>query len=62
MLPIGLEGGDAPGAERLRRLEVRVLRETRRVVVVTNDQRIVRDVRAMGANTISSDQLLALMR
>ena len=31
-------------------------------VVVTNDQEIVRDVKAMGANTMSSDQLLALMR
>ena len=42
--------------------EVRRLPATRQVVVVTNDQQIVRDVRAMGANTISSDQLLALMR
>jgi hypothetical protein len=32
------------------------------VVVVTNDRQIVNDVRAMGANTISSDQLLALMK
>jgi predicted RNA-binding protein with PIN domain len=42
--------------------EVRRLPATRPVVVVTNDQEIVRDVRAMGANTISSDQLLTLMR
>ncbi len=42
--------------------EVRRLPATRQVVVVTNDQQIVRDVRAMGANTISSDQLLALIR
>jgi predicted RNA-binding protein with PIN domain len=42
--------------------EVRRLPATRQVVVVTNDQQIIRDVRAMGANTISSDQLLALMR
>ena len=42
--------------------EVRRLPQTRPVVVVTNDQQIVRDVRAMGANTLSSDQLLALMR
>jgi predicted RNA-binding protein with PIN domain len=42
--------------------EVRRLPATRQVVVVTNDQQIVRDVRAMGANTVSSDQLLALMR
>ena len=42
--------------------EVRRLPATRQVVVVTNDQQIVRDVRAMGANTVTSDQLLALMR
>lgn len=42
--------------------EVRRLPATRPVVVVTNDQAIVRDVRAMGANTIGSDQLIALMR
>jgi predicted RNA-binding protein with PIN domain len=42
--------------------EVRRLPSTRSVVVVTNDQQIVRDVRAMGANTIASDQLLALIR
>jgi predicted RNA-binding protein with PIN domain len=42
--------------------EVRRLPATRPVVVVTNDQQIVRDVRAMGANTISSDQLLSLIR
>ena len=42
--------------------EVGRLPPTRQVVVVTNDQEIVRDVRAMGANTLSSDQLLALMR
>ena len=42
--------------------EVRRLPATRPVVVVTNDQEIVRDVRAMGANTMSSDQLLALIR
>jgi predicted RNA-binding protein with PIN domain len=42
--------------------EVRRLPAARPVVVVTNDQQIVRDVRAMGANTISSDQLLALIR
>lgn len=32
------------------------------VIVATNDQAIVRDVRAAGANVISSDQLLALAR
>jgi predicted RNA-binding protein with PIN domain len=42
--------------------EVRRLPATRQVVVVTNDQQIVRDVRAMGANTLSSDQLLSLIR
>lgn len=42
--------------------EVRRLPATRAVVVVTNDQAIVRDVRAMGANTMSSEQLLALFR
>lgn len=42
--------------------EVRRLPPTRQVVVVTNDQAIVRDVRAMAANTLSSDQLIALLR
>ena len=42
--------------------EVGRLPPTRQVVVVTNDQEIVRDVRANGANTLTSDQLLALMR
>lgn len=42
--------------------EVRRLPATRAVVVVSNDQQVVRDVRAMGANTVSSDQLIALMR
>jgi predicted RNA-binding protein with PIN domain len=42
--------------------EVRRLPASRPVVVVTNDQQIVRDVRAMGANTLSSDQFVALMR
>ena len=42
--------------------EVRRLPAARPVVVVTNDQQIVRDVRAMGANTITSEQLLALIR
>ncbi len=40
--------------------EVRRLPNTRPVVVVTSDQEIVRDVRAMGANTMFSDQLLSL--
>ena len=42
--------------------EVRRLPATRSVVVVTNDQQIVRDVRAMGANTVASDQFLSLLR
>ena len=42
--------------------EVRRLPASRPVVVVTNDQAIVRDVRGMGANTMSSDQVLSLMR
>jgi predicted RNA-binding protein with PIN domain len=44
------------------RSEVRRLPPTRQVVVVTNDRQIIQDVRALGANTMSSDQLLALMR
>lgn len=42
--------------------EVQRLPVTRPVVVVTNDQAIVRDVRGKGANTMSSDQLLSLAR
>jgi predicted RNA-binding protein with PIN domain len=42
--------------------EVRRLPATRQVVVVTNDQEIVRDVRGMGANTMTSDQLIAALR
>lgn len=42
--------------------EVERLPATRPVVVVTTDQAVVRDVRARGANTMSSRQLLALMR
>uniref|UniRef100_UPI002627EBD2 NYN domain-containing protein n=1 Tax=Ilumatobacter sp. TaxID=1967498 RepID=UPI002627EBD2 len=41
--------------------EVRRLPSTRQVVVVTGDQAIVTDVRAMGANTMSSDQFTDLM-
>lgn len=44
------------------RNEVRRLPVARAVVVVTNDQEIIRDVRSMGANTLSSQQLLALAR
>jgi predicted RNA-binding protein with PIN domain len=42
--------------------EVDRLPSTRQVVVVTNDRAVIRDVKAMGANTISSDQLLSLIR
>jgi predicted RNA-binding protein with PIN domain len=42
--------------------EVKRLPATRPVVVVTNDRAIVRDVKAMGANTMSSDQLLGLIK
>ena len=40
--------------------EVRRLPVSRQVVVVTNDREIVRDVKAMGANILSSDQLAAV--
>jgi predicted RNA-binding protein with PIN domain/uncharacterized coiled-coil protein SlyX len=42
--------------------EVRRLPPRRQVVVVTNDREIVRDVRSHGANTMASEQLLALLR
>ncbi len=42
--------------------EVRRLPATRHVVVVTNDREILTDTRSMGANIMSSDQLIALMR
>jgi predicted RNA-binding protein with PIN domain len=41
--------------------EVRRLPTSRPVVVVTNDAEIVRDVRAAGANTVRSDDLLAIL-
>jgi predicted RNA-binding protein with PIN domain len=41
---------------------VAVLPPERPVVVVTNDQEIVRDVRGAGANTLASEQLLAVAR
>jgi predicted RNA-binding protein with PIN domain len=40
--------------------EVRRLPASRQVVVVTNDNEILRDVRALGANTMSSEQLIDL--
>jgi predicted RNA-binding protein with PIN domain len=42
--------------------EVRRLPPSRPVVVATNDREVLRDVKALGANTLSSDQLLALVR
>jgi predicted RNA-binding protein with PIN domain len=42
--------------------EVRRLPGTRHVVVVTNDREIMTDTRRLGANLMSSDQLIALMR
>lgn len=44
------------------RAEVARLPVERPVVVVTNDAEIVRDVRGAGANTVSSDQFLAVAR
>jgi predicted RNA-binding protein with PIN domain len=42
--------------------EVRRLPGTRHVVVVTNDREIMTDTRRSGANLMSSDQMIALMR
>ncbi len=44
------------------RSEVARLPATRHVVVVTNDKAVVTDVRAMGANTVSSDRFVALAK
>jgi predicted RNA-binding protein with PIN domain len=44
------------------RSEVARLPVTRHVVVVTNDKEVVTDVRAMGANTVSSNRFLALAK
>jgi predicted RNA-binding protein with PIN domain len=44
------------------RSEVARLPSTRHVVVVTNDKAVVTDVRAMGANTVSSDRFVALAK
>jgi hypothetical protein len=49
-------------ADDLLRAEVDQLPIDRAVVVVTNDQAIVADVRADGANTLGSDQFLAVAR
>jgi predicted RNA-binding protein with PIN domain len=44
------------------RSEVARLPAARHVVVVTNDKAIVTDVRALGANTVSSDRFLSLAK
>lgn len=49
-------------ADDVLRAEVAALDADRPVVVVTNDQAIVADVRAAGANVVSSDTFLALAR
>lgn len=53
---------DGVTADDVIRDEVRRLPASRAVVVVTNDREIVHDVRALGANTMSSNQLLTLLR
>ncbi len=47
-------------ADDVLRAEVEAIDSHRPVVVVTNDQAVVQDVRAMGANTLSSDVFLSL--
>lgn len=42
--------------------EVRRLPVTRQIVVVTNDREILTDVKSLGANTLASEQFVALMR
>jgi predicted RNA-binding protein with PIN domain len=49
-------------ADDVLRAEVAELDHRRAVVVVTSDQAVVNDVRAEGANTIASDQFLAVAR
>lgn len=49
-------------ADDVLRAEVAALDADRPVVVVTNDQAIITDVRAAGANLVSSDTFLALAR
>jgi len=49
-------------ADDVLRAEVDTLAHTQPVLVVTNDQAVLHDVRAAGANTISSDQFLAVAR
>lgn len=49
-------------ADDVLRAEVAALDMARQVVVVTNDQAVVKDVRAAGANVVTSDTFLALAR
>ncbi|MFT3854918.1 MAG: NYN domain-containing protein [Ilumatobacteraceae bacterium] len=49
-------------ADDVLRAEVDQLDHRRAVVVVTSDQAVVNDVRTAGANTIASDQFLAVAR
>ena len=49
-------------ADDVLRAEVAAIDISRPIVVVTNDQAVVKDVRAAGANVISSDTFLALAR
>lgn len=49
-------------ADDVLRAEVAAIDLARPVVVVTNDQAVVKDVRAAGANVVSSDTFLALAR
>ena len=49
-------------ADDVLRAEVKALDPARPVVVVTNDRAVLDDVRGMGANTVSSDAFLELLR
>lgn len=49
-------------ADDVLRAEVAALDPTRPVVVVTNDQAVLADVKAQGANTVSSDTFVAVAR
>jgi hypothetical protein len=49
-------------ADDVLRAEVEAIDTHRPVVVVTNDQAVLHDVRAHGANTVPSDTFLALAR
>ncbi len=49
-------------ADDVLRAEVQALDTARPVVVVTNDQAVLTDVRAAGANTVASDTFLSLAR